>query len=69
MRTGLIIEAGHTERNYRRDLCRYRELFYCLGWRDFRYVVSFIVQFGLYISPVGFSSSIVPERLRNLVFA
>src|SRR2546423_7461306 len=33
-------------------------------YRDFRYVVPFIVQFGLYLSPVGFSSSIVPERWR-----
>lgn len=31
-------------------------------YRDFRYIVPFIVQFGLYISPVGFSSSIVPEK-------
>ncbi|MBD0334901.1 MAG: ABC transporter permease, partial [Cyanobacteria bacterium Co-bin13] len=35
-------------------------------YRDFRYVVPFLVQFGLYISPVGFSSSIVPERWRLL---
>jgi lipopolysaccharide transport system permease protein len=33
-------------------------------YRDFRYVVPFIVQFGLYISPVGFSSSVVPEKWR-----
>lgn len=33
-------------------------------YRDFRYLVSFIVQFGLYISPVGFSSSIVPQKWR-----
>lgn len=33
-------------------------------YRDFRYIVPFIVQFGLYISPVGFSSSIVPEEWR-----
>ena len=33
-------------------------------YRDFRYIVPFIVQFGLYISPVGFSSDIVPEGLR-----
>jgi lipopolysaccharide transport system permease protein len=33
-------------------------------YRDFRYVIPFIVQFGLYISPVGFSSAIVPERWR-----
>lgn len=35
-------------------------------YRDFRYVVPFIVQFGLYVSPVGFSSSIIPERYRLL---
>lgn len=35
-------------------------------YRDFRYIVPFIVQFGLYISPVGFSSSIVPEEWRLL---
>jgi lipopolysaccharide transport system permease protein len=35
-------------------------------YRDFRYIVPFIVQFGLYISPVGFSSSIVPEKWRLL---
>jgi lipopolysaccharide transport system permease protein len=35
-------------------------------YRDFRYVIPFIVQFGLYVSPVGFSSSIVPEKWRLL---
>ena len=35
-------------------------------YRDFRYVVPFLVQFGLYISPVGFSSSVVPEQWRLL---
>jgi lipopolysaccharide transport system permease protein len=35
-------------------------------YRDFRYVVPFIVQFGLYISPVGFSSSVVPDKWRLL---
>ncbi len=33
-------------------------------YRDFRYVIPFIVQFGLYVSPVGFSSSLVPEQWR-----
>lgn len=37
-------------------------------YRDFRYVIPFIVQLGLYISPVGFSSSVVPEQWR-LVYA
>jgi lipopolysaccharide transport system permease protein len=35
-------------------------------YRDFRYIVPFLVQFGLYISPVGFSSSIVPQQWRLL---
>jgi lipopolysaccharide transport system permease protein len=35
-------------------------------YRDFRYVVPFIVQFGLYLSPVGFSSNIVPSQWRLL---
>lgn len=35
-------------------------------YRDFRYIVPFIVQFGLYVSPVGFSSSIVPGKWRLL---
>ncbi|MGF1987017.1 phosphate ABC transporter permease [Nostoc linckia z18] len=37
-------------------------------YRDFRYIVPFIVQFGLYISPVGFSSSLVPEQWRLLYY-
>lgn len=37
-------------------------------YRDFRYIVPFLVQFGLYISPVGFTSSIVPEEWRVLYF-
>lgn len=44
-------------------------LFLCalnVKYRDFRYVVPFIVQFGLYVSPVGFSSARVPEYLRWL---
>jgi len=35
-------------------------------YRDFRFVVPFIVQMGLYISPVGFSSQIIPEQWRLL---
>ena len=37
-------------------------------YRDVRYVIPFVVQFGLYVSPVGFSSGVVPERWR-LVYA
>lgn len=35
-------------------------------YRDFRYIIPFIVQFGLYVSPVGFSSAVVPEQWRFL---
>ena len=35
-------------------------------YRDFRYIIPFIVQFGLYVSPVGFSSTIVPNQWRFL---
>jgi lipopolysaccharide transport system permease protein len=37
-----------------------------IKYRDVRYIIPFIVQFGLYISPVGFSSSVVPEQWRLL---
>ena len=35
-------------------------------YRDFRYVIPFVTQFGLYVSPVGFSSSVIPEHWRLL---
>jgi lipopolysaccharide transport system permease protein len=35
-------------------------------YRDFRYVVPFMIQLGLFISPVAFSSAQVPERWRAL---
>lgn len=33
-------------------------------YRDFKYIVPFIVQFGLYVSPVGFSSDVIPMKWR-----
>ncbi|MDP6180914.1 MAG: ABC transporter permease, partial [Desulfatiglandales bacterium] len=35
-------------------------------FRDFRYVIPFIIQLGLYISPVGYSSSVIPNEYRLL---
>ena len=35
-------------------------------YRDFRYIIPFVVQFGLYVSPVGFSSQVIPESWRLL---
>jgi lipopolysaccharide transport system permease protein len=33
-----------------------------IKYRDFRYVIPFVTQFGLYVSPIGFSSKLVPEK-------
>ncbi len=33
-------------------------------YRDFRHIIPFILQFGLYVSPVGFSSAVVPKEWR-----
>jgi lipopolysaccharide transport system permease protein len=35
-------------------------------YRDFRYIMPFIVQLGVYISPVGFSSDVIPDKWRLL---
>ena len=35
-----------------------------MRYRDVRFILPFVVQFGLYLSPVGFSSAIVPEGWR-----
>jgi lipopolysaccharide transport system permease protein len=35
-------------------------------YRDFRYIIPFIIQFGLYITPVGFSSALINEKWRML---
>jgi lipopolysaccharide transport system permease protein len=37
-------------------------------YRDFRYVIPFLIQFGLYISPVGFSSSLVREQFGEAAY-
>lgn len=35
-------------------------------YRDFRYITPLVVQIGLYASPVGFSTTVIPERWRFL---
>ena len=35
-------------------------------YRDFRFIIPFVMQFGVYISPVGFSSQIIPPEWRLL---
>ncbi|HEV7403633.1 MAG TPA: ABC transporter permease [Chthoniobacteraceae bacterium] len=37
-----------------------------VNFRDFRYLVPFLVQIGMYVSPVGFSSTVVPDQWRML---
>lgn len=54
-------------------------LLLCLGWalilsaltvkyRDIRYIVPFLVQFGIYLSPVGYGSFMIPEPWQWLYF-
>ena len=37
-------------------------------FRDFRFVTPFLVQLSLYLSPVGFSSTLIREKFGNTVF-
>lgn len=37
-------------------------------YRDFRYVIPFIIQFGLYVTPVGFTTEIIPEKWRLIAY-
>lgn len=37
-----------------------------IKYRDFKFIIPFIVQFGLYVSPVGFTSEVVPQKWRLL---
>jgi lipopolysaccharide transport system permease protein len=37
-------------------------------FRDFRFLVPFIVQFGLYVSPVAYSSSVIRDKLGEHLF-
>ncbi len=37
-----------------------------MKYRDFRYIIPFVLQIGLYISPVGFSSTVIPEKWKLL---
>ena len=37
-------------------------------YRDFRIIIPFVIQFGFYISPVGFVSTVVPDEWRLIYF-
>jgi len=37
-----------------------------VSYRDFRFIIPFLVQFGMYITPVGFSSNVIPDKWRLL---
>jgi len=56
----LIIEPGRAEKNYWRDLWRYRELFYILSWRDIKVRYKQTV--------IGVAWSIIRPLLTMLVF-
>jgi lipopolysaccharide transport system permease protein len=60
MREELIIESGRTEKNYWRDLWRYKELFYILSWRDIKVRYKQTV--------IGAAWSIVRPLLTTIIF-
>ncbi|HUB59779.1 MAG TPA: hypothetical protein VL978_03695, partial [Puia sp.] len=31
-------------------------------FRDFRYIIPFVVQFGIYVTPVGYSSAVIAQK-------
>jgi lipopolysaccharide transport system permease protein len=37
-----------------------------IQYRDFQFVVPFLIQFGLFASPIGYSSKLIPEQWRLL---
>lgn len=37
-------------------------------YRDFRYIIPFIIQFGLYVTPVGFSSAVISDQWEFIYF-
>jgi lipopolysaccharide transport system permease protein len=37
-------------------------------YRDFRFIVPFVVQFGIYVTPVGFSSAVVRQKFGDTFF-
>lgn len=39
-----------------------------IKYRDFRFIIPFVIQFGLYISPIGFSSQVVREKFGEFFF-
>lgn len=39
-----------------------------VSYRDFRYIIPFMLQFGLYITPVGFSSSVIPQKYKLIFY-
>jgi len=57
----LVIEAGHTEREYWKDLWRYRELFFFLAWRDI------LVRYKQ--TAIGVAWSVLRPLLTMLVFS
>ena len=57
----IFIEPGRTEKNYWKDLWRYRELFYILSWRDIK------VRYKQTI--IGIAWSVIRPLLTMMIFA
>lgn len=75
----LVMQEGSLATLWALPLCSLLAVILCLGsslwlsaltvkYRDFRFIVTFIVQFGMFISPVGYGSYIVPAGWKWLYF-
>src|SRR5579862_9760373 len=56
----IVIEPGHTEKNYWKDLWVFRELFYILSWRDIKVRYKQTV--------IGAAWSIIRPLLTTIIF-
>lgn len=75
----LISGVGSLATLWALPFCLLMALILCVGaslwlsaltvqYRDFRFIVAFIVQFGMFISPVGYGTYIIPGTLKWLYF-
>jgi lipopolysaccharide transport system permease protein len=75
----LVMETGSLATMWSLPLCLLMAVILCLGtslwlsaltvqYRDFRFIVTFVVQFGMFVSPVGYGSYIIPGMWKWLYF-
>lgn len=75
----LFMQTGNLATMWSLPLCLLLTLLLCVGsslwlsaltvrYRDFRFIITFVVQFGMFISPVGYGTYIIPGMWKWLYF-